>query len=221
MKFATIVVSLGTVISMSVIEEGLLRSATSKVGEFYTSVLNALITALFLFITAMVPALYVFFLMIRTTGYFGARDLVPILLLFAVCSVLGTHFGSVFMTIGRTGALGASTLIGAAASIAGSILLINPFGLFGVSIALAAGAIATMLLRLALSRRRLDYSIAPTRALGLVLAFAAVSIACYSAAEYAQAWVAIVIAILVPCACAWPFLTALRAIREIPDEIEH
>jgi O-antigen/teichoic acid export membrane protein len=169
----------------------------------------------------MVPAFYVFFALIRKTDYFGARDLVPVLLLFAVLSVLGTHFGSVFMTVGKTAALGASTLIGAAVTVAASIFLIHSWGLFGIALALVAGAMVTMMLRFALSRRRLEYSIAGLPAAALVAAYVAVSFVCYLAAEFAPTWVTLLIAVSVPCACAWPFLKSLRAIKEIPDEIEN
>ncbi len=185
MKFATIVVSLGTVISMSVIEEGLLRSSSSKVGEFYSRVLNSLISALILFITALVPVLYLFFRMIQGTEYSSARDLVPILLLFAVFSVLGTQFGSIFMTVGKTGALGTSTFIGAVATVVASILLIRPIGLSGVAAALLIGSMVMMVLRFKLSRRQLEYSVSGVRAFGLSAAYLIASFSCFLAAQFA------------------------------------
>lgn len=220
MRFATIVVSLGTVVSMSVIEEGLLRAASSKVGDFYSRVLASLISAVFIFTIALVPVLYVFFLFISETEYFGARDLVPIMLLFAVFSVIGTNFGSVLMTVGRTGPLAVSTLVGAAVTVASSLLLIHALGLFGVALAMVVGALTTMVLRLVFSKRRLNYSVAGWRAVGLASAYVVVSCLCFFVAESADSWVVPMVAVAVCCACAWPLFKSLKAIKEIPDDIE-
>lgn len=219
MKFATIIVSLGTVMSMSVIEEGILREGTRQVGEFYTKVLNSLLSLLLFSVMAMVPWLYVFFALVDHTDYFGARDLTPIMLLSAVFSVLATNFGSIFMTVGQTTPIGVATLVGALVSVAGSILAIRPLELFGVACAITVGAFVSMLMRFALSRKYIDYSISIIRAACLIILYLAVFLACYLVAESSWHWGILVLAVVIPGICAWPIVRSMRTIREIPDEI--
>lgn len=217
-KFATIIISLGTIVSMSVIEEGLLRSQSSTVGDFYSTVLNALVAVLFLFITALIPICYLFFEVIDDTSYYAARDLAPLLILFAVFSVLSTHFGSVFMTVGKTGPLGMSTLAGALLTVLISILSIDRFGLLGIAIALVTGTFITMLLRLWLSKRQLHYRVRVLPPITLMATYAAVTYLCSISSELIPIWGLTGLAVLILCACLWPLWTSLRLIKDIPDE---
>lgn len=217
MKFATIVVSLGTIISMSVIEEGILRAHSSGLAEFYSRVLGSLVTLLLMMICVAVPWINVFFELVRGTGYESARVLISPLMLFAVVSVLSTHFGSVFLTVSRTAVIGASTVVGAGVSIALSIILIHPLQVFGIALALVVGSFVTMVYRLSIARRHIPFRVHWTWWFTLFGVFAAVSVATEVFARSGWVLASIALASVLTLGSIWPVIRALRELKDIPD----
>lgn len=221
MKFATIVVTLGTIFSMSVIEEGMLRADSPALAHFYTQVINGFASLAMLFIAVLTPGLYwLFASAFSTTEYAAGDSLVPLLMLYAGLSVVSTQVGSVFMTVGRTSILGVSTVLGAFVTVVLSLLLVNPLGAHGVAAGLAMGAFCTLVIRVQISKAQISYHWKWPRFAVLLACYGLVCIAAETVSRSRGPLTLLLFSALVAIATAWPIFRSLRSIREVPDDVK-
>lgn len=217
MKFATIVTSLGSIFSMAVIEEGIIRSGSVKLAEFYSTVSNSLLKILCAVISVLMPCVYLFYILIASTDYSAAAGLTAGVLLYAALTVMATQFGSVFMATNKTDSIATTTMFGLIVTAALTLGLIGSFGLDGVIFGLAGGTAAMTVSRWWLARKSLNFVLSVPWTAGLLAAYAAESIVCWLLYKWTNV-LGLALAACVLAAAYVPIaLKALSTMRRISD----
>lgn len=175
MKFASIISSIGSIFTMAVIEEGILRSGTDQLRIFYEQVSNSLIKILLPLACLAIPVITIFYELLARQNYANSYELVPIFVAYGAISVLSTHFGSVFMSFGKTAMNMWTTFVGLAVAILVSIGLISQFGILGVALGLLIGMTTIMITRAAFSVKMLGYHISKQPVVVLGVAYLALT----------------------------------------------
>lgn len=179
MKFATIVTSIGSIFSMAVIEEGIIRSASEKLSQFYSVVTNSLLIILCSAISLLLPCVYLFYIVIESTDYAAVAGLTSGVLLYAALTVMATQFGSVFMAINKTESIATTTVFGLMVTIGLTLSSIHSLGLSGVIIGLCGGTAAMVVSRWWLAKRSLAFAFSIPWTVSLLSAYAVESCVCW------------------------------------------
>lgn len=171
MKFATIVTSIGSIFSMAVIEEGIIRSGSKKLSEFYSVVTDAMTKILCGLISILLPCILLFYMIIKSTDYGPAAGLTAWILVYAATTVMATQFGSIFMAMNNTGSIASTTFIGLIITVAVTLVLVLPLQLNGIILGLVAGTSAMMVSRWVLARHALNFKVSIPWTIGLMTAY--------------------------------------------------
>lgn len=217
LKFANIVTALGGIFSLAVIEEGILRSRNPGAGDFYTHVSSALLMILLSVACMGLPAISLFYDLIDGTEYSSSIVLIPFSLLYAVCAVMSTQFGSVFMATGKTANQALTTIAGLILATAVSVLLIAPLGLVGAMGGLVLGTFGMAALRFVLARKQISFCVKSDGSMPLVILFC-VLVAVMYLTPFGGTCVCHFVLLLVACVVSAPlFVRAVKAINSVPD----
>ncbi|GLX67375.1 polysaccharide biosynthesis C-terminal domain-containing protein [Paenibacillus glycanilyticus] len=159
MKFGTIVSMLGTVVSMALIEEAIIKSKDDGIDEYFSRTIQ-IVFKLFLSIGIMaIPLVSIFYYIISSTEYKSSYNMVPIFLMYSVLMTMSTNVGAIFQARNKTNLLFYTTLSGAIITILLSYIMVNSFGVFGVSIAQLSGAFVLLMTRWVFARRFIKFDI--------------------------------------------------------------
>lgn len=160
MKFAAIITAIGSIFSMAVIEEGILRAKQEKrdgLIAFYSDVSRNLLGLLLSLACLALPVILIFYLLIVGEEYSSSFVLIPLVISYAVVNVLSTYFGSAFMAVGKTSISMWSTIAGLAVASVLTFALVDYFGITGAAIGLLAGSTVITVLRAYLSIQEIRY----------------------------------------------------------------
>ena len=159
LKFGSLVSIVGSVISMAMCEEAILKINDPDIGEFFSDV-NSKLFRLFLSICIlMVPAITVFYYIIGGTEYFSSLKLAMLFLLNAVFLVMSTNIGTVFPATNNTHLTFTTTFAGTIVMIVVSYSLIGKMGIAGVAIGQILGSFTMMICRWGYAKKLLDMKI--------------------------------------------------------------
>ncbi|AZB44663.1 hypothetical protein CEF21_21535 [Bacillus sp. FJAT-42376] len=153
MKFGTVVSMLGTVISMALIEESIIKSKDEGIDKYFSKVIE-IVFKLFLFICILaIPFIKLFYYFISGTEYFSTYNLVPFFLVYAIFMTMATNIGAIFQAKSKTNMLFYTTVIGAFVTISLALLMINKLGVLGVLFAQIVGALSMLVFRWLLAKK--------------------------------------------------------------------
>ena len=162
MKFAAIITAIGSIFSMAVIEEGILRAKQEKQDgliTFYSDVSRNLLGLLLSLACLALPLILLFYLLVVGEEYSSSFALIPLVISYAVVNVLSTYFGSAFMAVGKTSISMWSTIAGLAVASVLTFALVDYLGTTGAAIGLLSGSTVITVLRAYLSIREIHYSL--------------------------------------------------------------
>ena len=159
LKFAAIITAVGSIFSMALIEEGILRANSEYFSQFYKKVIDNLILTLLAIACIAMPLITIFYELIRENDYVQSYELIPVIIVYAVTSVLSTQFGSVFMALGKTSNNMWTTIIGLLTAIITSCILMKQLAVLGVAIGLSLGSLSMMFLRAIKATRYVGFNI--------------------------------------------------------------
>lgn len=174
MRFASIITTLGSIFSMAVIEESVLRVGSGKEQnkEFFTIIINNSAIVLLSASTIALPVIRIFYSFISETEYYSSYNLVPLFILYACCTVMATITGNVLQVSNKTDVAAFGSFAGAAATGISSILLVAPLGVFGVEIGLLLGSVSILGFRFAYGRRLVHFEVEWRKITALLALFA-------------------------------------------------
>lgn len=219
MKFGGVVTAFGSIFSMAVVEEAILRIGKSEADSFFRKVVRNTTELLIALSLIALPVISLFFLLIANTEYYPAFSLVPAFLVYAVATVLSTVVGSVFQTVEKTEQIALTSFLGTIATVVISVFTIGRIGTLGVAWGLAAGSIVMLVLRYQFARRHvsgLSLGLSNWLLIALLLACSALYLLFGSSWGLGgnSVW------LIVTCTLSLPvFIKALRGLRGIPDAV--
>lgn len=214
LKFANVITAVGSIFSMAVIEEGIIRAKTKGASEFYSHVSSALLVLLSALSCIALPAIALFYDLIAETEFAASFSLIPLSLLYALMSVMSTQFGSVFMAVGKTGSQATTTIAALIVATVVSYNLARPLGLNGIMAGLVIGTATMMVSRFLLAQQHLPFALHP-KGLGVLTVLFFLLLMALCAHPFGNTILFHSGCLLIACMFALPF--ALRSIREISD----
>lgn len=176
MKFASLITAAGSIFSMAVIEEGIIREKKGRLGHFFSQLMNSLSSLVVSLAILSIPAILVFYIFIGDTAYWESFKLIPVLIAYAVFSVLSTVFGSTFMSLGRTSWNMWTTFFGLILCAPVSVILVRQIGILGAGMGLALGSFCMMISRAFISMQMVGYRIKWGRILFLSVCYCVVCV---------------------------------------------
>lgn len=147
-KFGTIVLTLGSVFSLALIEESIIRSKEDGFSNYFNNVLKNLIELLFIILVLLSPIITIFYHIIGNTEYASSISLFPFFLLFAMMSTLSTSVGAVFQAVNKTKYQAITTIFGGLVVVGLTHFFINKWGVAGAAVAQLLGVFTMLILRL-------------------------------------------------------------------------
>ena len=219
MKFGGVVTAFGSIFSMAVVEEAILRIGKSEADSFFRKVVRNTTELLIALSLIALPVISLFFLLIANTEYYPAFSLVPAFLVYAVATVLSTVVGSVFQTVEKTEQIALTSFLGTIATVVISVFTIGRIGTLGVAWGLAAGSIVMLVLRYQFARRHvsgLSLGLSNWLLIALLLACSALYLLFGSSWGLGgnSVWLIVTCTLFLPV-----FIKALRGLRGIPDAV--
>lgn len=147
LKISSLVYILGSVISMAITEEAILKINDPDIGEFFSDV-NSKLFRLFLSICIlMVPAITVFYYIIGNTEYVSSLNLAIFFLMKAIFAIMSTNMGAIFQATNKTYLTFTTTVAGTVIMVVISYLLIGNMGIAGVAVGQIVGSFVMMAFR--------------------------------------------------------------------------
>lgn len=178
MKFGTIISMLGTVVSMALIEEAIIKNEESDIDEYFSNIIQVLFN-LFLSISVLaVPCIAVFYYFISNTEFSESYSLAPVFLVYSILMIMSTNVGAIFQARNKTNILFYTTVCGAVVTIILTLLMVNLFGILGVAIAQITGALVLLVTRWFFAKRLIRFSVKWRKVVVLAFLYLALVIAC-------------------------------------------
>ncbi|MDN4523951.1 lipopolysaccharide biosynthesis protein [Fictibacillus fluitans] len=159
MNFGTIVTMVGSVISMALIEEAIIKSGEKEVDEYFSNVIENVFKLFLSLCVVAIPCISIFYNIISKTGYSKSYQLVPLFILYAIITTMATNVGAIFQAKNKTNQLFYTTIFGAVTTIVLSFLLVNFIGIQGVAIAQIFGALVMLTLRWIYAKKLIKFSV--------------------------------------------------------------
>ncbi len=178
-KFSIFINVLGSVVSMALIEESILKSKDEQLSEYFTNMINMLFSFFGILSVLLLPAVSLFYSFIDTTVYYTSLVYVPFLLVYSVIITMSTNVASTFQALNKTKYIFITTILGAFVTVVLSMSLISNFGILGVIVGQISGAFVMLLSRIMLVNRFVNLKIDYFKLLLLAILFlivAAISI---------------------------------------------
>ncbi|WP_167849804.1 lipopolysaccharide biosynthesis protein [Companilactobacillus suantsaicola] len=122
-------------------------------GEFFSIVLNATISILFIGVSILTMFSKLFTHILATSSYYSAWRIVPWLSLAVLYSCISSFLGTVYTTSMKTGQLLSTTIVGATVNVIANLILIPLVGVVGAGIGAMMSFMVVSILRLRGSRR--------------------------------------------------------------------
>lgn len=171
LKFGSIISMVGSIFSMAVIEEAILRIGSDKAKDFFTSISKGLIILLFSVGIISLPIILAFYYFIGSTAFADSSPLIPLSLANGIALTLSTAVGSVFSITDKTDHVASTSLLGCVVSVVLSCVLIQIMGTSGVLWGLVCGSICIALVRVLIGIKLVHYRFPAALFLGFIIAF--------------------------------------------------
>ncbi|MDX8047129.1 oligosaccharide flippase family protein [Gracilibacillus sp. S3-1-1] len=147
-RFALIITTLGTVVTMAIIEEAILAVKKKGLDDNFGKTIDSLFKIFQSMIILLIPLIVVFYdIFLSDSEYYNSLLYIPGLLIFAVFNSMASNIGSVFQALDKTKYLFITTLLGAVVTVAVSVIFINTYGILAVIVAQILGALTMMFSR--------------------------------------------------------------------------
>lgn len=146
-KFGIIINVFGSVISMALIEESIIKSREEGLGEYFSKTIQKLFMIFLSIIILAAPIITIFYKFIKTTQYYNSINMFAYFLLYATFMTMSTNVGAIFQTIEKTKFIFITTLLGSISTVIFSKMLISSMGIIGVAIGQILGAIVMLISR--------------------------------------------------------------------------
>lgn len=218
MKFAALITAVGSIFSMALIEEGIIRANSEHFSQFYKKVIDNLILTLLAIACIAMPLITIFYELIRGSDYAQSYELIPVIIVYAVTSVLSTQFGSVFMALGKTSNNMWTTIIGLLVAIITSCILVEQFAVLGVAIGLSLGSLSMMFLRAMKATRCVGFNVRKSPILLLTGFFVLTTFISLISFSYRALWaelVAMVVLIILLLPVIFKGVKGLMSIKDV------
>jgi O-antigen/teichoic acid export membrane protein len=170
-KFYLLFSMLGSVVTMSIIEEAILNAKSNKLDSSFGKLMDTLFKLFQSAILLAVPLIVLFYATIRNTDYYDSMQYAPWLLLFSVISMMSSNVGSLFQALEKTKYQFSTTVIGGLVTIFISYVFISSIGIYAVIIGQILGAIIMLIARYILVRRYIPFEINWKPVLGMTCLF--------------------------------------------------
>lgn len=151
-KFTIVITFAGTILNTVLTEEMLILGKKGLDKEF-SKLIDKLVTICLLVIICALPLITIFYEFIQNTEYYISKNIVPLLLVFAVFMNISNNISMVFKVHGKTKYQLIANGIGAAITAILMIPLIQVKGIMGAAIAGLAGATTTMIAMCILAKK--------------------------------------------------------------------
>lgn len=158
-KFALVISMLGSVINMAIIEEALISAKKEGIGESFIKTIENLFRIFQSIMIPAVPAITVFYFMIKNTEYYESITYFPVLLLYSLIMIMTTSFGTVFQVINKTKYQFITTALGSAATVVIAVALIDRYKLYAVIFAQLLGSVVMLLSRYVFVNKYVSFKI--------------------------------------------------------------
>lgn len=219
LRFATIITTLGSIFSMAVIEESVLRIGAPKEANerFFTAIITNTAVLLLSICVIALPLVRLFYSFIRETPYYDSFGLVPIFLLYACCSVMGTITGNVLQVTNHTDVTAIGSFLGAAVTAVTSIILVGVLGSLGVEMGLLFGSITIFVFRFVYGRTLIRFDVGWRAIIAFLVLYGIVSLVCISSVVEGSVAAQVLIFCVFSAISAPFFIRSANAIRMVPD----
>lgn len=172
MKFGALVTAVGSIFSMAVIEEAVLRIGKPGHEGFIGTVANYSMLLLVSLAAIALPLIQLLWPMLAGQEYAASLHMVPAFLLYGSLTVEATVVGNVFNIVNKTHLGALSMLVGCVICALLSFLAINQFGESAVAWSTAVGSFALLAMRYVLGRKYIAYTLRPSWVIFLSVALA-------------------------------------------------
>ena len=146
-KFGVVINVLGSVISMALIEEAVIKSKDEGLREYFSETIQKLFMMFQSIILIASPAIVIFYNIINETPYYSSINVFAYFLIYAMFMTMATNIGAIFQAIEKTKYIFFTTILGAITTIILSVYLIEILGIIGVAIGQISGAIVMLVSR--------------------------------------------------------------------------
>ncbi len=174
MKFATLVTTIGSVVGMAIIEEGILISGQTdreKTKFFFSHTLEQILGFFLSMITCAMPAISIFYTWIAETEYRDSFIIIPFVLIYGVMMSVATSTGAVFQAADRTKYQFVSSAIGTIVLVITAWFGILAFGIVGAAIGQMVGATVLFFSRYLWAKRLIGMKIRWRRPIALFVLY--------------------------------------------------
>lgn len=158
-KFGVVINVLGSVISMALIEESVMKSKENDLQDYFSKTIQKLFIMFQSIIVFAVPIISIFYKFIKNTQYYASINIFGYFLLYAMFMTMATNVGAIFQAIDKTKYIFITTVAGAIVTIIFSSILISSLGIIGVAIGQILGAISMLISRYIISNYYLKLKI--------------------------------------------------------------
>lgn len=177
-KFALVISMLGSVINMAIIEEALISAKKEGIGEGFIKTIENLFRIFQSIMLPAVPAITIFYFMLKTTEYYESITYFPTLLLYSLVMIMTTSFGTVFQIINKTKYQFITTALGSLVTVVVAVLFIDTYKLQAVVFAQLLGSIVMLLSRYIFVNKYVSFKIKWTPIIFMFMLYCVLSMLC-------------------------------------------
>lgn len=148
LKFGGIISAIGSIFSMAVVEEAILRADDPSASTFFESISKGMSMALISLGIISLPVIKIFYGFIADTGFATSIAVVPYSVANGVILTMGTALGSIFSVVNKTDYVAYTSLVGCIISVVAACLMLSPWGIVGVGAAMMLGSFCLLITRI-------------------------------------------------------------------------
>lgn len=147
-KFGSLITVVGSIIGAVIIEEAYLVNDLNEYKIKFSKIINTIFSTYIFLLWMIIPIVNIIFdFLWMNNVYYASKGIIPLVTLSAIFSSVATNFGSAFQITEKTIYVFFTSLIGSISSILISLLLIDGFGIIGLSLGQMLGSFILMLSR--------------------------------------------------------------------------
>lgn len=177
-KFALVISMLGSVINMAIIEEALISAKKEGIGEGFIKTIENLFRIFQSIMLPAVPAIAIFYYIIKATEYYKSIIYFPTLLLYSLVMIMTTSFGTVFQIINKTKYQFITTALGSLVTVVVAVLFIDTYKLQAVVFAQLLGSVVMLMSRYIFVNKYVKFKIKWTPIIFMLMLYCALSVLC-------------------------------------------
>lgn len=174
-KFVTIVTTIGSVVSMAILEEAMISLKENKFDENYPKVLEQVFNIFLSLIIVAMPAISIFYSFIDATEYYESLNLLPFLLLYSVFLTMSINFGVIFKTINKNKYQVITTITSSIVMLIVSYVLLEKLGVYAVALGQLLSTFTMLISRYFMTKRFVQYTINWKPVIFLIIIYSIIS----------------------------------------------